>query len=304
MSRSVLLLVNREKARSGGGLDEVRRLIGEHGRLARELDADDGPPIIERFGADMVVVLGGDGTLLAQSRRCVDLDLPIVGVNFGTLGFLAEFDVEAFGRSASAILGEASLDVRERLLMRVGVTRRGSDRPAWSQIAVNDAVVTAGPPYRVIELDLSIDGEKCAALKGDGVVVSTPVGSTAYSVSAGGPIVSPEIASMSVTPIAAHSLAFRPIVVPGCSVVELTMRRVNEVACEPGETFAGGTGGTTLVLDGQNLVPLGEGDRVRAARAERSVRIVRNPERSYWSTLVRKMHWALSPGDGREEEGG
>jgi NAD+ kinase len=141
----------------------------------------------------------------------------------------------------------------------------------------------------MISIALRIDGDQAALLNGDGVIVSTPIGSTAYSVSSGGPIVAPEVDALSITPIAAHSLASRPLMVSGGSRIELRVVRINE---------SSGELGTTLVLDGQVLVPLSAGDRVTVCRDPRtSIRLIVNPERNYWSTLRAKMHWAQPPGE-------
>lgn len=292
MARSVLLLVNRTKPRVCDALGEIRDLLERHGTVAGELDTI-GPPLTDDHGADMIMVLGGDGTLLAQARRCVDLGLPMIGVNLGTLGFLAEFDLDALKRQAPSLLGDGELELTERLLIEADVV--GADGAvAFSGLALNDAVITAGPPFRMIEIALRVDGEESATLNGDGVIVSTPVGSTGYSVSAGGPIVAPSVDAISITPIAAHSLSFRPIVVPSASTIELDLRRANRAG---GNGALEGGEGTTLVLDGQVLLPLEEGCRVVIRRHGRVARLVHNRETSYWATLMRKMHWAAAPGE-------
>jgi NAD+ kinase len=292
MTRSVLMLVNRTKPKVCASLDRVRRIVEAHGRIAGEIDAGipTPPTPIETNSADLVMVLGGDGTFLGEARRCAHLGLPMLGVNLGSLGFLAEYDVDSLERRAGAIFGDEPLPVRERMVLRVEVTPRGgSATRTFEGLAVNDAVVTAGPPYRMISIALRIDGDQAALLNGDGVIVSTPIGSTAYSVSSGGPIVAPEVDALSITPIAAHSLASRPLMVSGGSRIELRVVRINE---------SSGELGTTLVLDGQVLVPLSAGDRVTVCRDPRtSIRLIVNPERNYWSTLRAKMHWAQPPGE-------
>ena len=303
MARSVLLLVNRSKPRVCEALDEVRALLTKHGRIAAEMDSGDAGRLTDPHGADLVMVLGGDGTLLGEARRCIDLGLPLIGVNLGTLGFLAEFDLDTLRRDAPALLGKGRLELHERMLLNVEVFAKGgvgADRASFSDIAINDVVITAGPPYRMIKIDLRIDGNEGATLNGDGVIVSTPVGSTGYSVSSGGPIISPSVDAISVTPIAAHSLAFRPIVVGRGAQIELVMRRANR---SEGDGARGGLSGTTLVLDGQTLEPLETGARVVVRRDERVVRLVHNPSVSYWSTLTRKMHWAMAPGTPAEDPG-
>ncbi len=285
MGRSVLLLVNREKPRVAPVVAHVRSIVEKHGAVAGELDAD-GESLLAAHGADLIITLGGDGTLLAQARRCVDLGLPILGVNLGRLGFLAEFDVDSLERQAPALLGSARLPIVERLMLRAHVARGGA--PVFDGVALNDAVITAGPPYRMIEISLRLDGEAGPTLRGDGVIVSTPVGSTADNVAAGGPIVAPEVEAVTITPIAAHALGFRPIVAPAGCEVEMTLTRANRVE--------GPAGGTTLVLDGQVHAGLSAGDVVRVRRHDRRVLLVRNAEATYWGTLMGKMHWAAPPG--------
>ena len=308
MARSVLLLVNRSKPRVCDALPEIRDLLAKHGRLASEMDAGVGAPAItDADGADLVMVLGGDGTLLAEARRCVDLGLPLIGVNLGTLGVRAEFDLDALRRQAPALLGEGALELHTRMLIRAEVASPGRET-AFAGVALNDAVITAGPPYRMIELDVIIDGERSTTISGDGVIVSTPVGSTGYSVSAGGPVIAPGVEAISITPNAAHSLAFRPLVVSGGSRIELDVKRANRAQSPSGARDGAGAGGqgiagTTLVLDGQVLLPLEEGCRVVVRRDERVVRLVRNLETSYWKTLTRKMHWGITPGAGSGGEG-
>lgn len=294
MPRSVLLLVNRDKPEAAQAAGEVRALIERHGRVVAEQDGGSSEPVRDAKGADLIVVLGGDGTLLSQARRCADLNLPLLGVNVGRLGFLAEFDLASLREQAAAVLGGPGLATHEVRMLRAEVFEGGAKQSRFSDTALNEAVVTAGPPYRMISLALSIDGAPGPTVSGDGLIVSTPTGSTAYNVSAGGPIVAPGTDAMVITPIAAHSLAFRPIVVPGSSRVEFTMLRVNE-GRGPADRRQGAGRGTTLVLDGQVTTPLGEGERVSVTLDGRRVRFVRNPRGSYWATLIDKLVWAAPP---------
>lgn len=292
MPRSVLLIVNRDKPKAVAALDQISALIERHGSVAGVIDADDSP-ITDTKGADLLMVLGGDGTLLAQARRCVDLGLPLMGVNFGRLGFLAEFDEEALERCAPQLLGDEPLPITERMMLHAAITRTGGTAPAFESIALNDCAITAGPPYRVIEIGLALDGNGGPNIRGDGVVVSTPAGSTAYSLAAGGPIVAPGVNGISITPIAAHSLSFRPMVAPGDVRIDLTLLEANRDS---------GCGGTTLVLDGQLQTPLETGDAVAIRQHNHRLRLVSNPESTFWRTLVRKMQWASTPGSARQAD--
>ncbi len=316
MPRSVLLIINRRKPRVVAALQQIRSMLTEHGRIAGEIEAE-GPALTDAKGADLIMVLGGDGTFLAQARRCAALGLPIIGVNLGNLGFLAEFDLDTLGRQVGTLLGDDELTIAERMLIRAEVyvedgPGRGV-RPDATGLALNDCVVSAGPPFRMIEMGLRIDDEDGPVIKGDGVIVSTAVGSTGYAVSAGGSIISPQLEALCITPIAAHSLAFRPVVLSGDTTIELLVHRANTppgvdrdaqpkftetAALEAGEAVMP-LMGTTLVLDGQVLLPVRAGDRIILRKHDHLVRIVKNPETTYWRTLMRKMHWAANPDGSR-----
>ncbi|MEM8836054.1 MAG: NAD(+)/NADH kinase [Planctomycetota bacterium] len=310
MSRSVLMLVNGDKSGIARAVDEVTALVNRHGTLARVIEDETGP-VEDASGADLVLVLGGDGTLLNAARRCVSLGLPLIGVNLGRLGFLAEFNLESFTEHAAHLLGNGELDTRQRMLLRVEVFRDSDNqRVVLDELVMNDCVIAAGPPFRMIEIGLRFDGDEGPMLRGDGVIVATPAGSTAYGVSAGGPIVAPEVDALAVTPIAAHSLAARPIVVPGGCTVELLVLKANRLDHDAGDgtTDLSETGrwhgvaeGTTLVMDGRSRWSLSAGDTVRVRRCQRHVQIVRNPSGTYWQTLEDKLHWAIMPTANRSE---
>lgn len=288
MPRNVLLLVNREKPDAAAAAPEVVALIERHGRLVAEIAAAPSDPLTDSRGADLIVVLGGDGTLLSQTRRCADLNIPLLGVNLGKLGFLAEFDLPSLREQAATVFSQTPLPTREIHMLRAEVFGAGERSPRFSNRGLNECVVTAGPPYRMISISMRINGEAGPTVSGDGMIVSTPTGSTAYNVSAGGPIVSPDVDALVITPIAAHSLSFRPIVVGAASRIELDINRVNSGATP-------GSPGTTLVLDGQVISPLAERDRIVLGLDPRPVRFARNPRGRYWATLTEKMHWAAPP---------
>ncbi len=289
--RSVLLIVNAAKPEAVQAAAQVRRLVvTSGGTVAAELVADSAPlaPHVAA-GVDLAVVLGGDGTLLSQARRFARVGIPLLGVNLGKVGYMAEFDLDALALQARDLFGTAPLTMHDRPLLTVEVIRAGKAAPTGPDgLALNDAVITAGPPFRMITLSIRIDGHPGPRIDGDGLIVSTPMGSTAYNVSAGGPIVAPETHAMVLTPIAAHSLSFRPVVVSLDSTIELVVERAN-IATQ------GGGLGTTLVLDGQNATQLVDGDIVRVRRNSQGARFVRNPDGSYWETLINKMRWAAPP---------
>lgn len=277
-SREALLVADPRREGVPPLLEEVRRLVAAQGFVAHELEPHHGP-LPRGLEPALAIVLGGDGTLLGQARRLADRGVPVVGVNVGRLGFLAEFDLASLKRHADAIFGGRAA-IRERLLLRAEIVRHDGT-VEFAGLALNDVVITAGPPFRMIEIALRLDGREGPDLLGDGAIVSSPVGSTAYNVSAGGPIVDPELEAIVITPNAAHSLAFRPIVAPATLEVDMQVRRANE--------------GTTLVLDGLPAAPLAVGDVVRVRRHDRNARLVANPDHDYWRTLMGKMRWAQPP---------
>ena len=283
MPRSVLLLVNRQKPEAVAAADEVRSLISRKGKIVGEGDAAvDGA--IASSPADLVVVLGGDGSFLSRSRNLPEPGPPMLGVNFGKLGFMAEFDMDSLRRHADEIFGTGRVVTRELPLVEATVST--GPKPRFSGVCLNEAVITAGAPFRMISMSLSIDGQQGPSVTGDGLIVATPLGSTAYNLSAGGPIVAPGVDCLVITPIAAHTLSFRPIVVPLKSTVTITLGRTNS---------AGPGIGTTLVLDGQVQSPLAQGETISVKRHARSVSFVQNPTGGYWSTLINKLHWAVAP---------
>ena len=240
--------------------------------------------------ADVVLVLGGDGTLLSVARRLQGRQVPIMGVNYGRLGFLAGFQPDEVQKHFQELV-EGKLPVSARQMLDVSVVADAEcDLMNQKQVeacrrfhvlALNDAVVTAGPPFHMIELAVGVDGEFGVKVHGDGLIVCTPSGSTAYNVSAGGPILNPPVKAFCITPIAPHSLSFRPVIVPSESRVMLAAEGVNR--------------GTTLVCDGQDCTRLKRGDRVLIRRADRDLLLVENPHSRRWRALAEKLHWASTP---------
>jgi len=229
-------------------------------------------------GADFAVVFGGDGSIIAAARQLSRSGVPVVGVNVGKLGYLAEFSVEEL-KEFFPRLRRGDVQIEKRMMLLCRVLRRGKEH--FCSTAVNDVFVTAGPPFRMIELKMSVDGQLLGECVSDGLVVSTPTGSTAYSLSAGGPVLSQKMQGMVITPICPHSLSFRPIVIRADSVVEVRGIRFNE--------------GTTVSIDGQVSLDLEIDDVVRVQREKRDFLVVHNPLRSEWDTLAAKLGWAEKP---------
>jgi NAD+ kinase len=223
---------------------------------------------------DRIIVLGGDGSILAVVRALENRQVPIIGVNFGKLGFLAEFSVEELERNLEAAVSDDSIVSRRMMIAAEVVTSGG--RTARS-VAVNDCVVQAGPPYRMVQLSVSVNGDHLTNISGDGLVLATPNGSTAHNMSVGGPIIQPETQAIVLSPISAHSLTHRPLVFAGDSVIEVVACSVNA--------------GTTLVIDGQLPLPVCEGDRIIVRRWSHAFHLVHNPAHPKWHTLTTKLKW-------------
>jgi NAD+ kinase len=228
--------------------------------------------------ADVVLALGGDGTLLAAARRLHGKKIPLMGVNFGRLGFLASFSPANIKEDFEKLIA-GELPTSARLMLQV--EHQGADGAKHQTTALNDAVVTAGPPFHMIELELRADGESGVKYFGDGVIVSTPSGSTAYNLSAGGPIINPDVDALCVTPICPHSLSFRPVVISSRTTVVVIASKVNE--------------GTTLFCDGQELTKVRAGDRVTLRRSSDDVILIENPQARQWRSLAEKLQWASTP---------
>ena len=232
---------------------------------------------------DYAIVFGGDGSIISTARNVSKAALPVVGVNVGKLGFLAEFSVaELKDFFPSLKKGEATIDKRMMLNCRIFIkSRDGGQNETFCSAAINDIYITAGPPFRMIELKILVDGQPLAGCVTDGLIISTPTGSTAYNLSAGGPILSPKIEAVVITPICPHSLSFRPIVINADSKIEVFGVRVND--------------GTTISIDGQVSKNLSIDDIVIVEKADNDFLIVNNPLRSQWDTLATKLSWAEKP---------
>jgi NAD+ kinase len=226
---------------------------------------------------DLVVVLGGDGTLLSVAD-CIATSgsqIPLLGVNFGSLGFLTEVTLpELYPSLEAALAGRAHTE--ERMMLQSTTLRKGE--PFATAVALNDVVITKAARSRMINLSVSVGDEFVTGVKADGLIVATPTGSTAYNLSAGGPIVQPSLDALILTPIAPHTLTNRPIVIPASSTV-----RVQPLMESRDELF--------VTFDGQAGFQLQEGDEVRVCRADRSIRLIRPSTRSYFEVLREKLKW-------------
>lgn len=222
---------------------------------------------------DLVIVLGGDGTLLSAARATAAIDVPLLGVNLGSLGFLTEVPPNGLYTMLDAIAGGRAT-VEHRSLMSCDLLR--GDEVRGSYLVFNDAVVNKTALARLNTYDLFIDGVFVSSYRADGMIVATPTGSTAYSLSAGGPVLMPTVSALVVTPVAPHALTHRPLVVPDSAKIEILLRSEDEVAY--------------LSLDGQAGLDLSDGDRVRCRRSEHQVNLFRTGN-NFFQVLRSKLKW-------------
>ncbi|HXF93436.1 MAG TPA: NAD(+)/NADH kinase [Nitrospiraceae bacterium] len=227
--------------------------------------------------ADMVLVLGGDGTMLSAARLVEERSVPILGVNMGGLGFLTEASLDQLYPSLERVFANDFV-LDERLMLRARMHRHG-EHVAHATV-LNDVVVSKGTLARMIETRIAIEGQFVTNLRGDGLIVSTPTGSTAYSLSAGGPIMTPAVRSLILTPICPHTLTHRPLLVPSEVTIEVTLTSKDE--------------GAMVTFDGQVGVAMTQGDTVDIKASEHRTQLIRFPDRTYYEVLRRKLKW----GDG------
>jgi NAD+ kinase len=224
--------------------------------------------------SDLLLVLGGDGTLLAAARVAAPRGIPILPINMGSLGFLTSFMLEELYPALEDILA-GRLTISERVMLHAELER--GNKILDKQTVLNEVVINKGALARMIELELSIDKDFVCRYRADGLIVASPTGSTAYSLSAGGPIVHPSVESFIITPICPHTLSDRPVVVGDTSIIEVKL--------------SAGTESVFLTLDGQKGIPLQATDRVRISRAQQLLKLIQTPNKSYFEILRNKLKW-------------
>jgi NAD+ kinase len=224
--------------------------------------------------ADLVVVMGGDGSILRAARQMGEKQRPVVGVNLGKLGFLAALSERQF-LDILPSLARRKWRVVHHLMITCEVLRGG--KVVASKLGLNEVAVLAGPPFRMLDVHLCVDGEMVTTYSSDGLIVSTPVGSTAHNLSAGGPILRKDIQALVISPISPHTLTNRPVVDSADRVYELVVASPNP--------------GTAAVVDGQVVCDLAPGDRVRVKRAAATFQMIEVEGQSYYRTLRDKLRW-------------
>jgi NAD+ kinase len=232
---------------------------------------------LSNLEADLTLVLGGDGAILRAARQMGYHQRPVLGVNLGKLGFLADISPEELRDCFSCVLSE-QFRVTQHLMFECVVEGPGEAR---TFLGLNEIALQTGPPFAMIEVDLIIDGETVSRYSGDGIIISTPIGSTAHSLAAGGPILGQELSAFVVTPICAHTLTNRPLVDSADKMYTIAMHRAAT--------------NTFLVIDGQELIHMTEAHRVTVRRAPVNFQLVKVPGRSPYRTLRDKLHWGTQP---------
>ena len=282
MIRSVGICQKPGESQLAGIVRDLEKWLVERG-IAVVLDRNagdaSGSPGLDREElagqVDLVIVLGGDGTLLAVARAIGSREVPILGVNLGTLGYLAEIAQEELFPTLERVMA-GDFRSEERMRLSVSVERGGSELGRY--LALNDAVLSKTALSRMIDLETRADGVDVATYHADGLIVATPTGSSAYSLSAGGPLVLPGLGAIVLTPICPHALTQRPLVLPETCQVEIVVHDTRG-------------GEVHLTVDGQVGVQVQEGDRVKVVRSDHPVRFLVPPERNRFEVMRAKLRW-------------
>jgi NAD+ kinase len=232
---------------------------------------------LSKATADLALVLGGDGAILRAARQMGYCQVPVLGVNLGKLGFLADLSPEELCACFPQVV-RGEYHITRHLMFECLLSTPEESR---TYLGLNDVTFHAGPPFHMIDLDLSVDGETVSRFSGDGLIISTPIGSTAHSLSAGGPILGQELAAFVITPISPHTLTNRPVVDAATKVYTIAVRRA--------------AAGTTLVIDGQDLSPLTVRHQVTVRQAPVKFGLIKVGGHSYYQTLRDKLRWGTGP---------
>jgi NAD+ kinase len=273
--RSVAIISKKHHQNAWDAAQELQRWLGARKVQAAHWENEPEPnmPTLPSE-TEGIVVLGGDGTLLSVARHYVALGVPILGVNVGGLGFLSEIYLDELYPTMEQVL-DGKYQVEERMLLIARLCRQG--QVCWERHFLNDAVINKGALARIVELTTWIDGEYLTTYRADGLIVSTPTGSTAYTLSAGGPIVYPTLRHIILIPICPFTLSNRPIILPDTVTVAVT--------------FAEKVRDAYLSIDGQVGQALQEEDRVEMSVAPHNLKLILSPHRSYFEILRTKLGW-------------
>jgi NAD+ kinase len=243
--------------------------------IATPIDQEELP-----MGRDLVVVIGGDGTFIAAFRAVGSADTPLLGINMGRLGFLTEVTQDAMFTTMAEIL-EGRYQIEKRMLLSVSIQRNGEE--ILKHLVLNDAVIHKGALARMLEFQVAIDELFVFSSRADGLIIASPTGSTAYSLSAGGPIIHPALNTILLVPICPHTLANRPIAVPGDGIISVTLSKESSQD-------------QRLTLDGQTGFPLLNGDKILIKKAKHKLQVLHAMDRNYYSVLRDKLRWGEQVG--------
>ena len=222
---------------------------------------------------DALLILGGDGTFLGAARRATAYNIPLLGVNLGSLGFMTEVALEELDTALDEMY-EGQYDTEERMMLDLTIE---NDRGIRREVALNEIVFSGGYAAKMVGLTVSVNGQHVTNYRADGLIISTPTGSTAYALSAGGPILYPTIEAILICPISPHTLTNRPIVVPHNYVIEIEISSQQEVV--------------VATLDGQIAIDVGKQDHITVSRSVNTTRVIKVPERTHFDTLRSKLGW-------------
>ncbi len=275
--RRVALIGSPDKPAARDVLERTRRWVADRAEVVFSDTTYDGQRALGSR-PDLLMVLGGDGTLIAAVHSLREHQLPIVGVNLGKLGYLADFTIEELEREGD-FLFSGELPITRRTMMEVSLDH--VDGRGFRSPAVNDCVILAGRPFHMIRMIVEADGDEVANVRGDGLIVATPSGSTAHNLAAGGPIVEPTGEAFILTPICPQALTYRPLVMDARRRIVVRIVQANE--------------GTTVAIDGRVLRPFQTSDRIVITRYGADFLLVRNPKHSEWHALRRKLRWGEGP---------
>jgi len=268
----VMILADGSRMELRSAVDRLRPTIERHLQVVGT-SLDFNQPL-ERDYVDLVLVLGGDGSILRAAHQMGFHQRPVLGVNLGHLGFLAALQPEQLDQALPEIAAGRH-QVVEHLMIESTATRDG--KPLYHSLALNEATVLAGPPFKMVDIELYVDGELVTTYSCDGLIVSTPVGSTAHSLSAGGPILRNDMQALIILPISPHTMTHRPVVESADRTIELAVPQPHE--------------GTSLVVDGHVLGTLQPADRVRIVRSQARFQMVVVRGQSYYRRLREKLDW-------------
>ena len=253
-------------------LDELRPIIEKHLDIVHE-DLDYSSDLCD-IDADLAIVLGGDGSILRAARKMGRRQFPVLGVNLGQLGFLADIQPDDL-KKALELLASGNFRLVDHLMMRCEVFE--GDEKRFDEIGLNEVAFLGGPPFNIQRIDLTIDGEFATSYSCDGLIISTPIGSTAHNLSAGGPILRKNLQAFVISPISPHTLTVRPVVDTAERIYEICVREPND--------------STSIVLDGQVLCAVTERHRIKIQKAESIFQLIEIAGKGYYRTLREKLGW-------------